>query len=115
MRAFGNHRVRCCAAMAISSDYSAPVWVNGFACRNCSEVDQARRNIDPANPSAGPFGLNGASAGTRNHFAAEARQQDLLEERHRAQMAARASPVAAAYGAGALATAATGTLVDRTV
>jgi hypothetical protein len=44
--------------MAISGDYSSPVTVNGYSCRNCSEVDRAKRNIDPANPSAGPFGIN---------------------------------------------------------
>ena len=71
--------------MTISSDYSAPVRVNGFACRNCAEVDQAKHNIDPANPAAGPFGLNDPAQTKKNHFSAEARQQDLMEEKHRSQ------------------------------
>lgn len=44
--------------MAISANYPSPVLVNGFSCRNCTEVDYAKRNIDPARPEAGPFGLN---------------------------------------------------------
>lgn len=91
--------------MAISTDYSAPVWVNGFACRNCSEVDQAKRNVDPANPSAGPFGINktGRSAGKQpDHFSAEAREADKLEALHRAARAQTVNPAAAAYAAATL-------------
>lgn len=91
--------------MAISSDYSAPVRVNGFACRNCSEVDQAKRNIDPANPSAGPFGINDSKnhgkKAAENHFAADARQKDLMARLHDQQDKARKSPgssVSSAYG-----------------
>lgn len=87
--------------MGISSDYSAPVRVNGFACRNCSEVDQAKRNIDPANPSAGPFGINESPKAARNHFSADAREKDLMAELHDQQQKSRKSgsqPVAAAYG-----------------
>ena len=36
--------------MAISSDYPVPVTVNGFLCRNCSDVSKAQKNIDPADP-----------------------------------------------------------------
>ncbi len=50
--------------MSISTNYSTPVMLNGFSCRNCSEVDQAKRNIDPANPSAGPFGMNAPKSGS---------------------------------------------------
>lgn len=28
--------------------------VNGYVCRNCSDVALARRNIDPAHPKDGP-------------------------------------------------------------
>ncbi len=86
--------------MAISSDYSAPVRVNGYACRNCSEVDQAKRNIDPANPAAGPFGLNDPKHLSKDHFSAEARQQDLMEDLHRSQhkQAGAGSLAASAYG-----------------
>ncbi len=43
----------------ISGDYSTPVNVNGYVCHNCTEVDQAKKNIDPAHPKSGP---NGADA-----------------------------------------------------
>jgi hypothetical protein len=95
--------------MAISGDYSSPVTVNGFSCRNCSDVDRAKRNIDPANPAGGPFGINDHAKGSRaapikNHFSAEARQQDLMEALHKARSTAvpsafsAGSPAAAAYG-----------------
>lgn len=92
--------------MAISGDYSSPVRVNGFACRNCTEVDQAKRNIDPADPAGGPFGINNhgkapaKSGAAKNHFSAEARQQDVMEALHKARSNPAVSAAAAAYGAG---------------
>jgi hypothetical protein len=44
--------------MAISGDYPHPVTVNGFSCRNCTEVDEAKKHIDPAHPKDGPYGVN---------------------------------------------------------
>jgi hypothetical protein len=45
--------------MAIASaDYAMPVMVNGFLCKNCTDVDLAEAHIDPQHPSAGPFGAN---------------------------------------------------------
>jgi len=44
--------------MAISGDYPTPVNVNGFSCKNCTDVDNARKHIDPAKPNDGPFGIN---------------------------------------------------------
>lgn len=44
--------------MAISGDYPNPVNVNGFSCKNCTDVDNARKHIDPAHPKDGPFGIN---------------------------------------------------------
>ena len=44
--------------MAISGDYPTPVTVNGFSCKNCTEVDMANKHIDPAHPEDGPFGIN---------------------------------------------------------
>jgi hypothetical protein len=32
--------------------------VNGYQCRNCTDVDYAKRHIDPAHPKDGPFGIN---------------------------------------------------------
>ena len=44
--------------MAISGDYPTPVTVNGFSCKNCTEVDEAKKHIDPAHPKDGPFGID---------------------------------------------------------
>ena len=45
--------------MAIASvNYPMPVMVNGFPCKNCTDVDFAKAHIDPQHPSAGPFGVN---------------------------------------------------------
>lgn len=101
--------------MAISGDYSSPVTVNGFVCRNCADVDRAKRHIDPADPAAGPFGVNdshrpGKTGGSANHFAAEARDTARLDALYRARKAAPVSPVTAAY-AGMLPPG--GTLVSR--
>ncbi|MET3898392.1 hypothetical protein ABIB57_002341 [Devosia sp. UYZn731] len=37
--------------MAISSDYPRPITVNGFLCRNCDDVSEAKKFIDPAKPT----------------------------------------------------------------
>jgi len=47
--------------MALSVNYPQPVTVNGYVCRNCTEVDLARKNIDPAHPKSGPGGADAAS------------------------------------------------------
>jgi len=44
--------------MAISTDYKAPVYVNGFTCKNCTDVDNAKKHIDPQHPKSGPYGIN---------------------------------------------------------
>ena len=36
--------------MAIGTDYPRPITVNGYVCRNCDDVADAKRNIDPAAP-----------------------------------------------------------------
>lgn len=33
-------------------------FVNGFACRNCTDIDYAKKHIDPAHPKDGPYGIN---------------------------------------------------------
>ena len=48
--------------MAISGDYPNPVTVNGYSCRNCTDVDYAKKHIDPAHPKDGPYGID-AQAG----------------------------------------------------
>jgi hypothetical protein len=45
-------------SMAISGDYAQPVQVNGFSCKNCTDVDYAKKHIDPAHPKSGPFDVN---------------------------------------------------------
>lgn len=44
--------------MTISSDYATPVVVNGYTCRNCTDVDNAQKHIDPAHPQSGPYNIN---------------------------------------------------------
>jgi hypothetical protein len=39
-------------------NYPTPVNVNGYSCKNCTDVDNAKRNIDPQRPQDGPFGVN---------------------------------------------------------
>ena len=51
--------------MALSVNYPTPVWVNGFQCRNCSDVDLAKKHIDPAHPKSGPFNVDAKSDPTR--------------------------------------------------
>lgn len=39
-------------------NYPTPVTVNGYSCKNCTDVDNAKRNIDPQHTKDGPFGVN---------------------------------------------------------
>lgn len=32
--------------------------INGFQCRDCTDVGYAKKHIDPAHPKDGPFGVN---------------------------------------------------------
>ena len=32
--------------------------VNGFSCKNCTDVDYAKKHIDPAHPKSGPYGID---------------------------------------------------------
>jgi hypothetical protein len=51
--------------MAIgSTDYPHPVQVNGFLCRNCTDVDNAKKHIDPAHPRSGPYDVNAEADAT---------------------------------------------------
>lgn len=40
--------------------------VNGYVCNNCTDVANAKRNIDPAHPKDGPNGVNAPEAQARN-------------------------------------------------
>lgn len=44
--------------MSINSNYATPVSVNGFTCRNCTDVDYAKKHIDPEHPKSGPYGID---------------------------------------------------------
>jgi hypothetical protein len=66
--------------MAISGDYPSPVTVNGFSCRNCTDVDNAKKHIDPAHPSAGPFGINDPN-GDKSKIANAAKTHDKAAQK----------------------------------
>jgi len=36
--------------------------VNGYVCRNCTDVDYAKKSIDPAHPKDGPNGVDAPDA-----------------------------------------------------
>ena len=87
--------------VSISGNYAHPVTVNGYSCINCAEVAQAKADIDPANPSAGPGGANDPKKiAEKKHFAPEARDTAHLARLHAAQGAA-GSPATMAYGGAA--------------
>jgi hypothetical protein len=69
--------------MAINGDYSQPVTVNGFLCKNCTDVDYAKKHIDPAHPKDGPYGVN-AKDQSRDHDKA-----DKVGKKHDVDPAAR--------------------------
>jgi hypothetical protein len=39
-------------------NYPTPVTVNGYSCKNCTDVDYAKQHIDPAHPKDGPYGVD---------------------------------------------------------
>ncbi len=51
--------------MSISGDYPHPVTVNGFNCKNCTDVDYAKKHIDPAHPKSGPYDVSAGSDPSR--------------------------------------------------
>jgi len=52
--------------MSISTDYATPVQVNGYTCKNCTDVDNAKKHIDPEHPKSGPYGVNAQADSTQN-------------------------------------------------
>jgi hypothetical protein len=32
--------------------------INGFACKDCTDIDYAKKHIDPAHPKNGPYDIN---------------------------------------------------------
>ncbi len=53
--------------MSIGSDYAQPVTVNGYTCKNCTDVDYAKKHIDPAHPKSGPYNVNAADDPSRQN------------------------------------------------
>ena len=51
--------------MSVSTNYDQSVQVNGYACKNCPEVDNAKKHIDPAHPASGPYDVNAATDPSR--------------------------------------------------
>jgi hypothetical protein len=53
--------------MAIQSTaYATPVQVNGYACRDCTDVGLAKKNIDPQHPKSGPGNADAVSDPSRS-------------------------------------------------
>ncbi len=36
----------------------AITFVNGYQCSNCTDIDNAKKHVDPAHPQDGPYGVN---------------------------------------------------------
>ncbi len=36
--------------------------INGYICHNCTDIDYAKKNIDPTHPKDGPYGANKSEA-----------------------------------------------------
>lgn len=51
--------------MAIAADYATPIQVNGFSCKNCTDVAYAKKHIDPAHPKSGPYNVNASADPSR--------------------------------------------------
>ena len=82
-------------------NYSSPVHVNGFACRNCADVSLAARHIDPAHPQSGPFDRDAANDPSRRSVD-PVRVEAMRKAAEAAQMVgySAAGPVMAALAPG---------------
>jgi hypothetical protein len=52
---------------AIGGNYPTPVQVNGFTCKNCTDVGYAQKHIDPAHPKSGPYDIDAATDPSRQN------------------------------------------------
>jgi hypothetical protein len=73
--------------------------VNGYVCRNCTDVEYAKKGVDPAHPKDGPQGAY-ADGKTDNARAKDVKAGDAKSEFGPAvifggQLAARTSPTQA--------------------
>ncbi len=105
--------------MAISADYPSPVNVNGFSCKNCTEVDEAKKFIDPAHPKDGPFGINAADHKTAKDASSSNRSPAVVFGGQLASLAAAQATGASGSSSGSASStynsnATTGTRLDIT-
>jgi hypothetical protein len=56
--------------MVVGANYSTPVTVNGFLCKNCTDVNYAKKHIDPAHPKSGAYGIDAKADPTAKKTAA---------------------------------------------
>ena len=97
--------------MAIGTDYPTPVNVNGYSCKNCTDVGYAKKHIDPAHPRSGPYGINAKDDTTARKSAAVVFGGALSALNDRTAMAETRSD-SGSLPAGILAKSATGTQLD---
>lgn len=75
--------------------------VNGYVCRNCSDVDLAKRGVDPAHPKDGPNGAYKADAAGKADRGPAVRLDGAVAEAAAASPTTQVQP--APYVPGALA------------
>ena len=88
--------------MAVNGDYSVPVTVNGFTCRNCTDVDRAKRNIDPADPTGAKARAKealGIEDKTKHKVFDAKKIEDAIATHQAQQDRVKAAKEAAGYGA----------------
>jgi len=81
-----------------SVNYSSPVTVNGYSCRNCTDVDLAKKGVDPQHPKSGPDNRDAASDPTR--LGTDPVKVDAIKRAadHAAQQVVGYSPFGALHG-----------------
>jgi hypothetical protein len=44
--------------LSVAAEDARMEMVNGYRCKDCTDVELAKRHIDPAHPKDGPYGVN---------------------------------------------------------
>ena len=52
--------------------------VNGYICKNCTEIDLAKKGIDPARPKDGPYGRDKVRADEKAAQKDEVKREAVL-------------------------------------
>ena len=60
---------------------SSVTTVNGFVCRDCTDVDYAKKHIDPAKPKDGPYGVNAPDKADKADAAAKTSGSPVSRDR----------------------------------